>query len=148
MANGYPIAVAYGREEIMNAACQVYFSGTHFYSAVPMAASLTTLEIIRKEGIIDRMNELGAMLKKGLLEQAASHGVEVVYSGPLSIPFMTFKNGGPAAALTFCGAAVKRGVFLHPHHNWFVCAGHTEDDIKQALQATDECFKLVKEKFS
>ena len=148
MANGYPISVAYGTAEMKQAACQVYFSGTHFYSSVPMAASLATLEIIRNEGIIDRMNELGNNLKKGILEQATAHGVEVSYSGPPSIPFMTFKNGGPAAALLFTSEAARRGIFLHPHHNWFVCAGHTDEDIKKTLEVTDVCFKMVKEKFS
>ncbi len=144
MANGHPIAVAYGTEKMKQAACQVYFSGTHFYSGAPMAAALAALEIIRTEGVIEKINHLGQMLKDGMLEQAQSHGVEVSWSGPLGIPFMRFPKGGPAASITFAGSATKRGVFLHPHHNWFVCAGHTEEDIKQTLEVTDECFAIVK----
>lgn len=146
MANGYPIAVAYGREELKKAACNVFFSGTHFYSGPPMAAALAALEIIRTEGIIEKINHLGGLLRKGLEEQAGSHGVEVVYSGPPGIPFMNFKTPAPfQQRVIFSREAIKRGVFLHPHHNWFVCAGHTEEDIRQALEVTDVCFRKVKE---
>jgi len=146
MANGYPLSVAYGKNHVMKSAQQVYFSGTHFYSAGPMAAALTALEIVRTEGIIDKVNATGEMFRKGLLEQAASHGVEVNYTGPPPIPFMTFVgDSGFQWSRLFCAEAIKRGVFLHPHHNWFICAGHSEEDIKFALEATDECFKKVKE---
>jgi glutamate-1-semialdehyde 2,1-aminomutase len=32
-----------------------------------------------------------------------------------------------------CAAAVANGVFLHPHHNWFISAAMTEADIDDAL---------------
>jgi glutamate-1-semialdehyde 2,1-aminomutase len=46
----------------------------------------------------------------------------------------------------FCGEAAKRGIFLHPHHNWFVCLGHTEGDIDRTLEVTRECFQLAVDK--
>ena len=145
IANGHPISVAYGSEKMMKPAQQVYFSGTHFYSAGPMAAAIASLDIIKNEGIIEQITATGEMFKKGMLEQAASHGIEINYSGPVTIPFMTFVgDSGFQWNRVFCAEAIKRGVFLHPHHNWFICAGHTEADIKKALAATDECFKEVK----
>lgn len=147
MANGYPIAVAYGTERLKSAAEQVYFSGTHFYSGVPMAAALCTLELIRTEGAIERMAALGTRLREGIEAQAASHGVGISYSGPPAIPFVTFAAGGPAAAIAFAGHAAKHGLFIHPHHNWFISAGHTEQDIDEALAITDAGFALVKQMF-
>lgn len=145
MANGHPISVAYGKQEMMKAAQQVYFSGTHFYSAAPMAAALAALEVIRTEGVIDRVNELGLLLKKGMLEQADAHGIKATYSGPPAIPFMTFVgDSGFQWNRIFCTEAIKRGVFFHPHHNWFICAGHTEEDIKKTLEVTDVAFAKVK----
>ncbi len=44
----------------------------------------------------------------------------------------------------FCTEAIRRGVFLHPHHNWFICYGHTEDDIQRTLEVADICFEKVK----
>ena len=144
IANGYPLSLAYGTAAMMDAARQVYISGTHFYSGVPMAAALASLEVIRAEGVVERVNALGELLKRGVLEQAAAHGVPVTYSGPPAIPFLSFQAGFQANRV-FCSEATVRGVFLHPFHNWFLCAGHTEDDIRRALEVTDVCFGKVKE---
>ncbi len=145
MANGYPISVAYGTEKMFPAAKQVYFSGTHFYSAQPMAAALCTLEIIRTEGVIDKVRELGEKLRDGMIEVAESNGQKIKWSGPPAIPFMTIEgDSGFQWSRAFCGEMIKRGIFLHPHHNWFICAGHTEDDINKTVEAADAGFKVVK----
>jgi glutamate-1-semialdehyde 2,1-aminomutase len=33
----------------------------------------------------------------------------------------------------FCSAAVSSGVLLHPNHQWYLSAAHTEDDIDTSL---------------
>lgn len=38
---------------------------------------------------------------------------------------------------------LRRGVLVHPWHNWFLSAAHTEADIDLALQATERAFALV-----
>jgi glutamate-1-semialdehyde 2,1-aminomutase len=45
------------------------------------------------------------------------------------------------------GECARRGVFLHPYHNWFLMAAHTERDIDEALGVTEEAFKLVKAQY-
>jgi glutamate-1-semialdehyde 2,1-aminomutase len=34
-------------------------------------------------------------------------------------------------------------VYLHPHHNWFVSAAHTDADIDRTLDVADEAFAVV-----
>ena len=69
-------------------------------------------------------------------------------TGPVQIPFMTFVNDSNfERANVFCLAAVQRGVYLHPWHNWFVSAAHSDDDILATLNATDEAFRAVREQF-
>ena len=48
---------------------------------------------------------------------------------------------------TFCREAIRRGVFLHPHHNWFLCAAHQPADIDEALAVADAAFEVVREEF-
>ena len=31
-------------------------------------------------------------------------------------------------------------MYLHPVHNWFLSAAHTDDDIDLALERTDDAF--------
>jgi glutamate-1-semialdehyde 2,1-aminomutase len=41
----------------------------------------------------------------------------------------------------------SKGVFFHPHRNWFLSAAHTEKDIQETLDVTEVAFKAVKERF-
>jgi len=148
MANGYPIAAITGKEYLKEAAANTFFTGTHFFSAVPMAASLACMKIIERDGIIPKIFALGTKLQQGMEEQARSMGLEISYTGHPAMPFMRFIGDDDFSHNRFfCGEAAKRGVFLHPHHNWFVSGAHTEADIERTLQVTEECFRLTKEQF-
>ena len=35
---------------------------------------------------------------------------------------------------------VRRGVFVHPWHNMFLSTAHTPEEVKRALERTDEAF--------
>jgi glutamate-1-semialdehyde 2,1-aminomutase len=148
VANGYPLAVGLGREELRQAAQNVFFTGTYWGAAVPMAASIATINTLREEDGIEHMRRMGQRLRDGLDQQARSLGIEITLSGPPAIPFLTFKkDAGFERSRLFCGEAARRGVFLHPHHNWFLMTSHTERDIDEALGATEQAFKAVKEQF-
>lgn len=145
MANGYPISACVGKESLKAAASNVYLGGTFFSSAIPFAAALATLDEMEAIGAIELMDHLGEMLKDGMLDQADLYGQHVSYSGPNSLPYMTFpSNDGYERGQVFHRECYQRGVFLHPNHNWFLSAAHTEDDIGMTLDATDAAFKRVK----
>jgi len=148
MANGYPIAVAMGKGGLMEAAAKVYFTGTHFFSGVPFAAALAAIEENRASGAIETIDAMGRKLMTGLADAAASGGMRVILSGPPAMPYMNFDNdANHEKNRYFCGEAARRGIFFHPHHNWFVCAAVTDRDIRKTLDVSAECFKLTKVKF-
>jgi glutamate-1-semialdehyde 2,1-aminomutase len=146
LGNGHPISACVGKDELKNAASSVFFTGSFFTSSVPMAAALATLDEMEATGAIDIMYERGEMLKDGILDQADAYGQEVTYSGPETIPFMTFKgDDGTDKSKLFCEECYSRGVFFHPFHNWFISSALTEKDIEDTLKATDAAFKRVKQ---
>ncbi|MBI4830719.1 MAG: aminotransferase class III-fold pyridoxal phosphate-dependent enzyme [Candidatus Lindowbacteria bacterium] len=147
LGNGHPIAACVGKEDLRSAASQVFFTGSFFTSGVPMAAALATLDEMEATGAIEIMYKNGEMLKDGMLDQADAYGQQVSYTGPETIPFMTFAgDDGWEKAKVFCEECYQRGVFFHPFHNWFISSAHTEEDIRKTLDATDAAFKRVKEK--
>lgn len=85
---------------------------------------------------------------EGLRQAANAAGLQVNVTGPPAMPYMTFADD-PLFEKNrfFCGEAARRGIFFHPHHNWFVCAAMTESDILRTIDVASECFKLTKEKF-
>ena len=149
MANGYALAAAVGRESLRPAAEAVFFTGSFFSSTVPMAAALACLKELQAIGAPEQMRHVGTMLCRGLEEQARSHGLQITMSGPPAIPFMTFTNdGGFERNRIFGAACAARGVYVHPHHNWFLSAAHTEADIRRTLDVTDQAFAEVKKQLA
>ena len=141
LANGYPLSACLGREPLKAAAERVYFTGSYFTSAVPMAAALACLEELETCGGIAHMERMGLLLQRGMEAQAASHKIGIVYSGPPALPFMSFKDDVKFAhSRRFAAACAEGGVYLAPYHNWFVSAAHTEGDMARVLEVTDEAF--------
>jgi glutamate-1-semialdehyde 2,1-aminomutase len=144
MGNGHPISAAVGRAELRDAAERVFLSGTYWFSPAPMAAALTTLRVLEETDAIPRMARLGQRLARGLEERGAAHRFEVVVSGPPALPYLTFQDDPDLHLMRlFCREMISRGVFLHPHHNWFLCAAHTDHDIDRTLGLADIAFAQV-----
>ncbi len=151
IANGYPLAAVVGRDSLRAAAQQVFATGSFWCAAVPMAAAIATLEALEAERGIERMARAGTLLREGLARQARAHGLRVRQTGPVQLPFMTFTADVAAGtfdrANLFTGEAARRGVWLHPWHNWFMSAAHTEADVRAALERTDPAFAAVRARF-
>ena len=148
MANGYPISACVGRKELMNAASKVFFTGSFWMSAVPMAAALATLKEMVRTDAITKINRMGTLLMNGLREIGERHGLEIITSGPPSIPYIRFADD-PNLYLNqiFCSEVTRRGSFFHPHHKWFLSGAHEEEDINETLNHAEAAIKVVKERY-
>jgi glutamate-1-semialdehyde 2,1-aminomutase len=151
IANGHPLAAVVGRDALRDAAREVFVTGSFWFAAVPMAAALATLDALEAERGIERMVRAGTLLRDGLGRQARAHGLRVRQSGPVQLPFLTFAedvaSGTFDRANVFTGEAARRGVWLHPWHNWFLSAAHTDADVQLALERTDPAFAAVRARF-
>lgn len=139
LGNGHPISAAVGAPELKRAAGHVFLTGSYWNSAVPMAAALKVLEVAERDDAIGRIARAGARFRAGFEAVAVKHGRAIRFSGPDALPFVSFPEDPDFfLAQRFCRAACDRGVFLHPHHNWFLSAAHTEADIDQAVAAVGD----------
>ena len=58
--------------------------------------------------------------------------------------FLTFRDGRNLYHNQhFAAECVRRGVFLHPHHNWFISAALTSCDVERILEVADAAFECV-----
>ena len=68
-------------------------------------------------------------------------------TGPAAMPLILFEDDPDfRTGYAWTSEMVKRGVYVHPWHNMFMCTAMTEADIALAHQAADESFKAVKAK--
>ncbi len=146
LANGYAIYAVLGREKFYDAASRIFVTGSFWYSGVAMAAALETVSIMREEDGVEKIRRAGQEFRDGLEAQAADHGFAVNMTGPVQIPYMSFKGDRDRRLLNrFVELGLENGVFLHPAHNWFLSTAHTPEVIEEALVATGRAFAALAE---
>jgi glutamate-1-semialdehyde 2,1-aminomutase len=147
IANGYPISALLGSDKAREAAHRIFVTGSFWFSAVPMAAAVATLDEIRGYDYLERIEETGRMLRRGLDEQAARYGFTLRQTGPPQMPQIFFEDD-PDFRLKYrwTEEALTRGVYLHPYHNMFISAALTKDDVMMTLEATDQAFSEARKR--
>lgn len=145
IANGHPISALLGADIARLAAATIYATGSYWFSAAPMAASLATLKLIRETDYLERTIALGERLRAGLDAVAGDHGFGLRQTGPAQLPLIMIDDDPTGAKGYFwSNALLKRGVYFHPWHNMFITTAMTDGDIDHTLQAAEDAFKLLK----
>lgn len=144
IANGYPLSAVTGADHLRAAAGRVYATGSFWCGSVPLAAGLATLQVLRTEDVVAHLEKVGTSFREGMAALAVKHGLALRQTGPVQMPMLSFQNDvGHALANAFCSAAVKRGLYLHPWHNMFFSAAHSEADVAEALQIADDALAVA-----
>ena len=143
IANGYPLAALAGSDALKQAAQDVYFTGTQFFNAAPMAAARATLLELQKIDAAKLMTNIGNQLNEGLVNVAASHGYDLVASGIPAMPYYRLSNVDNKTHQAWIDECVKRGVYLLSYHNHFVSTAHTEADLQRTFEIVDDAFNAL-----
>ena len=144
VANGQPLSFLLGSDRCRAGAEAIYVTGSFWFAAVPMAAAIETLRIIRETDYLEHMIRIGDRLRGGLAEAAARHGFGFRQSGPSQMPLMLFDNDPDLrVGYAWSEEMLSRGVYVHPWHNMFICSCMTEADIDIAIEAGNASFAAV-----
>ena len=103
-----------------------------------MASGIACLEVLQQEGLYEN-DELGAMLEKGILEQATKHNIDITLNrlkGALTVYFTTNTIEDYDAAQDtdgemfdkFFKLMLQEGINLAPskYEAWFLTTEHTK----------------------
>jgi glutamate-1-semialdehyde 2,1-aminomutase len=145
IANGHALAAVTGTDAWREAASRIFVTGSFWCTAVPMAAAVATLDRLEELDAIPHMERLGQRLRAGLDALAARHGIGLRQSGPVQMPLFLFEEDPEfRKGFAFCRAALEPGAYLHPRHNMFLCAAHTEADMDRVLEAAEAGFRAIR----
>jgi len=144
IANGYPISALLGSDKARSAAGSIYVTGSFWFAAVAMVAGVATLKEIQSTNYLEETIRLGEKLRAGLAKLAPQQGFSLRQTGPAQMPQILFDDD-PDFRIGYGWTAemVRRGVYVHPWHNMFLCAAMTDADIDAALAAAEDSFKVV-----
>ncbi|UOQ84594.1 glutamate-1-semialdehyde 2,1-aminomutase [Gracilibacillus salinarum] len=156
IGGGLPIGAYGGKQEIMETVAPLgpaYQAGTMAGNPASMSAGIACLEVLEEAGLYDRLDQLGAMLEKGMLDAAEKHGIDITVNrlkGALTLYFgsETITNYAQAEASDgekfgqFFKLMLQQGINLAPskYEAWFLTIAHTEDDIKETIACIDKAF--------
>ncbi|MEM1389997.1 MAG: aminotransferase class III-fold pyridoxal phosphate-dependent enzyme [Pseudomonadota bacterium] len=140
-ANGHPISALLGSDSARTGASSIYATGSFWFAAVPMAAALETLKILRESDYLEHTISLGTHLREGLAAAAKEAGFGFRQTGPVQMPLFLFDDD-PDFRLGFAWgeAMLKRGIYVHPWHNMFLCAAMTKADMDKTIEAARGAF--------
>jgi glutamate-1-semialdehyde 2,1-aminomutase len=149
IANGYALAAVLGTDSFREGAEAIFTTGSFWFASVSMAASLATINALRRDGAVGHMERQGGALRSGIEAQAADWGFDINQTGPVQMPYLSFaRDQDHELADRFAAELMKRGTFIHPRHNWFVSAAMSDDDLEQVLTTTDQAFAALRKHVS
>ena len=145
LANGYNVSALCGKEFLKNTISSMSYTGSYWMSAVPFAAGIACIEKMKKINCPKLLDEQGTKLKNGLLAAAKNYSFDLHVSGELSLFYLRIADD-PSLKLhqEWIAECVKRGVFFTNHHNHFINASLTDEDIKETVEVAAESFEVVR----
>jgi len=149
MANGYAIAALVGKTQYMNVmADKVFLSSTFFPNSDSIAAALKTIEILKRDKVLDVIAAKGMHFAQEVEKAIAESGMPARFSGAPWMPFITFPKDetGLYKKLRneFYTQLIRRKVFLQPYHHGYICFRHTDADLAYTVGAIRESLDSLK----
>jgi glutamate-1-semialdehyde 2,1-aminomutase len=159
IGGGLPVGAYGGRRDLMEMVSPsgpVYQAGTLSGNPLAMAGGIATLEILKEPGAYETLEERSKLLADGLSKAAEASNVPVAANRVGSMLTVFFTEARGAKVENFAGATggdtqgfakffhamLDNGVYLPPsqYEAWFVGLAHSEDAIKQTIEAARRSF--------
>src|SRR5215813_2166560 len=162
VANGYPISVIGGREDIMrNYGRGVAHGGTYTAQAMSLAAAEKTLQILRDTPALADIAAYGKAMQEGISKILSARGVPHSFTGHYSMSGLFFRETPPdnyrdwkTSDYTFydhlAGKLIERGVMCEPDSRepWFISAAHDADCLAETLEVFEQAVDLTLDELS
>jgi glutamate-1-semialdehyde 2,1-aminomutase len=163
LANGYPISVVAGREDIMRQVGEgVVHGGTYTCHSVSLAAAEKTLEILDETDALETIADYGRRLQAGMSAILDARDIPHSFVGHPSMGGLFFHETSPAtyrdwldSDYTFYDTMAPElhelGVLCEPDSRepWFICEAHTRDNcLQQTLTAFEQAVDITADKIN
>ena len=144
LANGYNMSAACGVESLRSAASSLSYTGSYWMSAEPFAACLATIDKLKKLDAPKLFRQLGTELTDGLAAAGRAHGFDLKVTGEPALFYLRIANDDSLMLhQEWVAECVSRGLFITSHHNHFINAALTREDIALAVDIADDAFSVV-----
>jgi glutamate-1-semialdehyde 2,1-aminomutase len=158
VANGYPMSVVAGREDIMRRIGDgVIHGGTYTCHSVALAAAEKTLEILDETDALETIAAYGEALQKGMSRILDARGIPHSFTGHPAMGGLFFNENSPGnyrdwldSDYSFYDTMAPElhdlGVLCEPDSRepWFICESHARDNsLEQTLAAFEQAVDIT-----
>lgn len=144
LANGFNISALCGTDALKPAAGSVFYTGSYWLSAVPFAAAIACLTKLKTSNVTAKLRRIGTTLTNGLHAAGAEYGFDLKISGEPAMWFMRITDDDDYRLhQQWVAECVRRGVFFTNHHNLFLNAAVSDDDVSHTLEVAHEAFATI-----
>lgn len=144
LANGYNMSAVCGKEHLKAAASSLSFTGSYWMSAEPFAACIACIQKLKALDAPTLFRRMGQKLTDGFRDAARAHGFDLVVSGEPALFYLRIANDDSLMLhQEWVAECVSRGLFLASHHNHFLNAAVTDQDVALAVDIADDAFSVV-----
>ncbi|PMC33834.1 aspartate aminotransferase family protein [Bacillus sp. UMB0899] len=160
IGGGLPIGAYGGKKEIMEQVAPLgpaYQAGTMAGNPASILSGIACLEVLKQEGVYEKLDKLGEILEAGILQHARTYNIPITINrlkGALTIYFTNEKisnyeqaeNTDGEMFAKFFKLMLNQGINLAPskYEAWFLTTAHTEEDIQVTLKAVEQAFSQLK----
>jgi len=157
VANGYPISVVAGREDIMrNVGDGVVHGGTFTGHSVSLAAAAKTLEILDETTALADIESYGLKLQQGLGQILSKRGIVHSFTGHPALMGLFFAENPPSnyrewvhSDYAFYDALApelhEQGILIEPDSRepWFLCESHNVGCLDETLDKVERAVDIT-----
>jgi glutamate-1-semialdehyde 2,1-aminomutase len=162
VANGYPISILAGREDVMRHIGEgVVHGGTFTGHSVSLAAADKTLEILDETDALQTIRDYGLELQQGLGNILDSRDIAHSFTGAPALMGMFFAEQAPSNYREWVHSDYKfydtlapelheQGILVEPDSRepWFLCESHRKGCLDETLQKFENAVDITMEKMS
>ena len=144
IANGWNVSALCGKDWLKSSMSALSYTGSYWLSAVPFAAGIACISKMKELNTPKMFREKGIKVTEGLKAAGANNGFNLVVSGEPALFYLRIANDDTLFLhQEWIAEMVKRGIFVAGHHNHFINASLTDEDINRTLEVADVAFKVV-----
>ena len=126
------------------AASSLSFTGSYWMSAVPFAAAIACINKMISLDTPRLFKEKGEKLTSAFKAAAKENGFDLVISGEPALFYMRIANDNSLMLhQEWVAECVSRGLFIASHHNHFINAALSDEDIALAADIAYDAFSVI-----
>ena len=144
IANGWNVSCLCGKDFLKSAISSLSYTGSYWMSAVPFAAGIACINKMKALNLPVLLREKALKVTGALQAAAENNGFDLRVSGEPALFYLRIANDDSLLLhQEWVSEMVKRGIFMTSHHNHFLNASLTDEDIAETAAVADEAFKVV-----